>query len=132
MFQLSAPYPLLQTTTLLPNPQFSDSEALMVVVNRRTAMDGTRYTYVKRKDNRRKLLWTFRLTRNKALELRAFVYAYFASKVKVIDHNNRVWVGNFTNNPFEFDTPERSAPAISPMPRGEAQVIELAFEGVEQ
>lgn len=132
MFQLSAPYPLLQTTTLLPNPQFSDSEALMVVVSRRTAMDGTRYTYVKRKDNRRKLLWTFRLSRNKALELRAFIYAYFASKVKVIDHNNRTWMGNFTNNPFEFDTPERSAPAINPMPRGEAQVIELEFEGVEQ
>ena len=47
----------------------------MVVVSRRTAMDGTRYTYVKRKNNWRKLLWTFRLTRNKAMELRAFVYA---------------------------------------------------------
>ncbi len=132
MFQLLAPYPRTQTITVLPNPRCSDSEALMVVVTRKTAMDGTRYTYVKRKDNRRKMLWTFMLTRNKALELRAFIYSYFASKVKVIDHNDRVWIGNFTNNPFEFDTPERSAPAISPMPRGEAQVIELEFEGVEQ
>lgn len=132
MFHLSAPYPLLQTTTLLPNPQFGDSEQLMVSVSRRTAMDGTRYTYVKRKDSRRRLLWTFRLTRNKALELRAFLFAYFASKIKVVDHNNRVWIGNFTNNPFEFDTPERNSPAIRPMPRGESQVIELEFEGVEQ
>jgi hypothetical protein len=132
MFELSAPYPLLQTTTLLPNPQFSDQEGLMAAVTRKTAMDGTRYTYVKRKDNRRKLKWSFRLTRNKALELRAFIYAYFASNVKVIDQNGRVWVGNFTNNPFEFDTPERAAPAISPMPRGETQTIELEFEGVEQ
>jgi len=132
MFELSAPYPLLQTTTLLPNPQFSDQEGLMAAVTRKTAMDGTRYTYVKRKDNRRKLEWSFRLTRNKALELRAFIYAYFASNVKGIDHNGRVWVGNFTNNPFEFDTPEQAAPAISPMPRGETQTIELEFEGVEQ
>ena len=37
MFQLSAPYPLLQTTTLLPNPQFSDSES---ADGRRHSQDG--------------------------------------------------------------------------------------------
>jgi len=132
MFTLQAPHPQLQTTTLLPNPQFSDSEGLMVSVARKTAIDGTRYTYVKRKDNRRKLKWSFRLTRNKALELRAFILSYFASKIKLTDHRGRVWVGNFTDNPFEFDTPERASPAIGPMPRGETQVIELEFEGVEQ
>ena len=132
MFELSAPHPLLQTTTLLPNPQFSDQENLMVSVTRKTAMDGTRYTYVKRKDNRRRLKWSFRLTRNKALELRAFVFAYFASKIKITDHKGRVWVGYFTNNPFEFDTSDRAEPAISPMPRGENVNIELEFEGVEQ
>ena len=100
----AAPYPSLQTTTLLPNPQFSDQEGLTATVTRKTAMDGTRYTYVKRKGDRRKLKWSFRLTRNKGLELRAFIFAYFASQVKIIDHNGRVWVGNFTNNPFEFDT----------------------------
>ena len=132
MFELSAPYPLLQTTTLLPNPQFSDQEGLMVSVIRKTAMDGTRYTYVKRKGSRRKLKWSFRLTRNKGLELRAFLFAYFASQVKVIDHNGRVWIGNFTSNPFEFDTSEQAGPAISPMPRGESVTIEIEFEGAEQ
>ena len=132
MFELSAPHPLLQTTTLLPNPQFSDQENLMVSVTRKTAMDGTRYTYVKRKDNRRRLKWSFRLTRNKALELRAFVFAYFASKIKITDHKGRVWIGYFTNNPFEFDTTDRAAPAISPMLRGENVNIELEFEGIEQ
>jgi hypothetical protein len=132
MFTLQAPYPSLQTTTLLPNPQFSDQEGLTAAVTRKTAIDGTRYTYVKRKDNRRKLKWSFRLTRNKGLELRAFIYAYFASQVRITDHNNRVWVGNFTDNPFEFDTTERAWPAIAPLPRGEVQVIELEFEGVEQ
>ena len=132
MFTLQAPYPQLQTTTLLPNPQFSDQEGLTATVARKLAMDGTRYTYVKRKGDRRKLKWTFRLMRNKGLELRAFLFAYFASPVRIVDHNGRVWVGNFTNNPFEFDTAQKAGPAIAPMPRGEAQMIELEFEGVEQ
>ena len=132
MFEVAAPYPMLQTTTLLPDPQFSDQEGLAVTVSRKTAMDGTRYTYVKRKDDRRKLKWSFRLSRNKGLELRAFISSYFASKVKVIDHNGRIWVGNFTSNPFEFDTSGRAAPAIAPMPRGEIVNIEIEFEGVEQ
>jgi hypothetical protein len=78
------------------------------------------------------LKWTFLLSRNKALELRAFLFAYFATKIKVTDHNNRVWVGNFTSNPFEFDTPNAARPAIAPMPRGELQAIDIEFEGVEQ
>lgn len=65
MFTLQAPYPLLQTATLLPNPLFSDQEGLAVVVSRKTAMDGTRYTYVKRKDERRKLKWSFRLSQQR-------------------------------------------------------------------
>ena len=132
MFTLAAPPPHLQTTTLLPNPQFSDQEGLTATLTRKLAMDGTRYTYVKRKGDRRKLKWTFRLMRNKGLELRAFLFAYFASPVRIVDHNGRVWVGNFTNNPFEFDTAQKAGPAIPPMPRGEAQMIELEFEGVEQ
>ena len=87
---------------------------MAVTVSRKTAMDGTRYTYIKQKDDRHKLKWSFRLTRNKSLELRAFITSYFASKIKVIDHNDRIWVGNFTSNPFEFDTSSRAAPAIAP------------------
>ncbi len=132
MFRLEAPYPLLQTTTALPNPQFSDQEALLVTVTRKLAMDGTRYTYVKTRGGRRKLKWNFKLSRPKGLELRAFIFSYFASKIRIVDHNDRVWIGNFLNNPFEFETTERAAPAINPMPRGETQVIDIEFEGEEQ
>jgi hypothetical protein len=131
MFQFQAPYPSLQTTSVLPNPRFGDSEGLRAEVKIKRAMDGTRYTYVKRKSGRR-MLWTFKLTRNKGLEMRAFIQSYFASTIKVTDHNGRVWVGKFGNNPFEFDTPSRAAPAIAPMPRGENQVITIEFEGDEQ
>jgi hypothetical protein len=130
-FQMQAPYPTLQTTSIFPNPRMGDSEGLRNAVVMKRATDGTRYTYIKRKGGR-KLQWTFKLTRNKGLEMRAFIQSYFASTIRVTDHNDRVWIGNIINNPFEFDTPSRAAPAISPMPRGENQVITIEFEGVEQ
>jgi hypothetical protein len=131
MFYLQAPYPLLRTTTVLPDPQFSDQESITDIIKQKRAMDGTRYVYVKRRASRRKLHWTFNLTRNKGLELRAFIQSYFASKVKVIDHAGQAWLGNFTIDPFEYDTPERAAPAIAPMPRGEMQTITIELEGVK-
>jgi len=131
MFYLQAPYPLLQTTTVLPDPQFSDQESIADTIVQKRAMDGTRYVYVKRRANRRKLRWSFSLTRNKALELRAFIQSYYASKIKVIDHASQAWLGNFTIDPFEYETPERAAPAISPMPRGEMQTITIELEGVK-
>lgn len=132
MMQLAAPYPAIQTVSILPNPQLSDSEALTASVAAKRAIDGTLYTYVRTKQGRRKMLWSFQLTRPKALELRAFLYAYFASKVKVTDHNGRIWVGNFMNNPFEFSTESRAGPAIGGLPRGETVSITLEFEGIEQ
>ena len=132
VFQLQAPYPSLQTTTLLPDPQFGDQEANMDTVSRKMAMDGTQYTYVKRRGGRRKLRWVFQVSRNKGLELRAFIQSYYASTIKVVDHHGRTWVGNFTSNPFEFDTTDMARPAIAPMLRGELQQIDIEFEGVEQ
>ena len=132
MFTFEAPYPAIQTTSQLPNPQWSDQEGIQDTVTRKLAMDGTKFTYVKRRNGRRKLHWTFRLTRNKAAEFKAFLVSYFASKVRVTDHNGRVWVGNFTSNPFEFEGSGRAEPAIAPMPRGEWWNIEIEFEGVEQ
>jgi hypothetical protein len=131
MFQLQAPYPLLQTTTILPDPQFSDQEALNDTIVQKRAIDGTRYVYIKRHGGRRKLRWQFNMTRNKGLELRAFCQSYFASKIRITDHNDQVWLGNFTGDPIEMDTPERAGPAIKPMPRGELQVVQLEFEGVK-
>lgn len=129
-FFMEAPYPAVQTLSRLPSPTFSDQEGLQSSVARKTAMDGTRYTYVKRRD-RRKLRWTFRLSRNKALEVRAFFLSYFASPIRITDHRGRVWTGHFTSNPFEFESQQKAGPAISPMPRGEIQTVEIEFEGEE-
>lgn len=123
---------MVQTITSLPHPQFGDSENLTDEVKIIRATDGTTYSYVKTKGGRRHLQWQFTLTRNKGLELRAFIQSYYRAPIKITDHNGRVWVGVITNNPFEFDTPRAGYPAISPLHRGETQVITLDFEGVEQ
>lgn len=131
LFFLQAPYPSLQTMTVLPSPKFSDSLALTDAVAVKRAMDGTRYTYVKTKGGRKKLKWEFLLTRNKGLELRAFIQSYFASQTLITDHLGRTWIGYFMSNPFEFDTPERGYPPRQGWPVGEVQAISIEFEGVQ-
>ncbi len=110
-----------QTTTVLPNPRWNDSENPTVEIITKRAMQGTLYTYAKTKNERRKLSMSFDLTRQKALELRAFIRAYYQSKIRLTDHIGQVWVVNFTSNPFEF--------ATSP---SEWKNIQLEFEGVKQ
>ena len=128
MIELAAPYPAIQTVTLLPNPQFGDGEAETCEVATKRAMDGMLYTYVKSKVGRRRLTLPFQVTRMKGLELRAFIQSYYASKVRLTDHLGQVWIGNLVNNPFEFSTSKRSVAS----PGGELQTIQLEFEGVKQ
>lgn len=127
-FYLAAPYPGCETTTVLPSPQFGNEVSLTDEVTSKRAIDGTLYTYVRRK-TRKRFQWTFMLSRNKSLELRAFLTSYFASRIKVTDHANEVWVGYFTINPFEFKTERRAGPPIQNWPRGEQVSITLEFEG---
>ncbi len=110
-----------QTTTVLPNPQQDDSEALTAEVITKRTMDGTLYTYIKTKNQRRKLLFNLKLAPQKALELRAFIRAYYASLVTLKDHLNQTWIGHFTNDPFEFAS-ETS----------EWHSMQLEFEGIKQ
>jgi hypothetical protein len=130
MFVLEAPYPAFKVRSHLPNPQFSDGESVLGTVSRKMAVDGTRYTYVKKRP-RRKLSWRFHISRNKMLELRAVLLTYAALRFRITDHNDRVWIGYFTSNPAEFEGLSRAAPALTPV-RGELYAIDLEFEGEEQ
>lgn len=120
------------TVSVLPNPQFSDQESSTYEVDIKRAQDGTIYTYVKTKDGRRRFQWRFSLTREKGLELMAFIQSYFASVVTVTDHNARVIVGNFTNNPFEFSTDAKGLLSITQGVRNETMDVTLEFEGIIQ
>ncbi len=110
-----------QTTTLLPNPEFGDSEGVLDEVAVKRTIAGSRYVYVKTKNSRRKLIFSFKLQRLKALELRAFIQSYFASTVTLVDHLDQIWIGNFMTNPFEFTS-------IA----GSMITLQLDFEGVKQ
>lgn len=130
VFKLQAPYPSLQTTSLLPNPQFSDGESHTSEVNRKYATNGKLRTYVKRKNGRKRLTWEFIVTRPKAKELMAFMKVYYASKILATDHNGRQWVGNIMNDPFEITNDSRGAPAFTVL-RGELSSVRMEFEGIE-
>ena len=110
-----------QTTTILPNPEWNDSENLTVELVQKRSMNGFLYTYAKTKNERRRLLMRFNLTRQKAMELRAFIRAYYSSEIKLIDHENQTWLVKFTSNPFEFATSSSD----------EWRSIELEFEGIK-
>ena len=130
-FQIAAPYPALQTTIILRRPSFSDGESLTDSVNMKRSTNGTRYTYVKTKNGRRKITWKFDLTRPKSIELMNFMAAYFSSKVQVVDHRGRIWIGNFTNNPVETTSVGRAGPACYGWLVGETYTTTLEFEGTE-
>lgn len=121
MIQFAAPYPNVKQLIYLPNPQFGDSDNDTHTINIRYAINGKPYTYVRTTNDRVRLLMTFEMHRQKALEFRLFLKLYFGSKIKLTDHLNRIWLGYFTINPFEFTSVQ-----------GEWQTMNIEFEGTQQ
>lgn len=130
MFILRAPYPAVQTTSVLPNPSFSDGEAGTGTIAIKRSRNGTLRTYVKTTP-RRLLTWQFTMHRLKALELKAFYQSYASSRVEVTDHNGRIWVGNFVNNPLDIENARRANPSLDDTVRGEYIEVAFQFEGEE-
>lgn len=120
---LQAPVPLLTTTTVLPSPQFGDGEIPKHSISVMQSMNGTTYSYVK-SNARSQLQYSLTLSRMKALELRAFILAYYRAKVRLTNHKGEVWDGYFTSNPFEFSTDGKSS-----MPGNAEQTITIDFDG---
>lgn len=119
MIQLKAPHPELETTSILPNPQMSDVENHQTELSIKRSMNNTKRTYIKRSP-RRLLTYEFILTRQKALELRAFIELYYYSRIVLINHKDEEWVVSLVNNPFEFNATFR-----------EYMTITLNFEGIQ-
>ena len=127
-FILEGPYPALATSTFLPNPVPGDSLSNTGSLEIKQSMNGTKYSYVKSRASRKKLLWTFQISQHKALEIREFFNAYNAEKIKVTDHFGDIYIGNFTSNPFEFEAIRKS----SSSPGGSLHQIQIEFEGFQQ
>jgi len=124
MFILRAPYPALQTTTLLPSPKFGDNTGLKATVTTMRSMNGTLYTYVQSREEGKKLRWDFELSRDKAKELREFINSYFDVQIHITDHDDVIWIGYLKNNPFEFEGGSRAGG----WPGGETMTVTLEFE----
>jgi hypothetical protein len=128
-FIIQSPFPGPVLTNYLPNPRLGDSVGATGSLQFKRSMNGTRYAYVKSRDRRKKLLWTFALTKAKAMEMQSFFEVYNGVQVQITDHLGKVYLGNFTSNPFEFEAVGRSvaAPGNNTMHQ-----IQLEFEGFEQ
>lgn len=100
MFRLVAPFNSPETTIVLPHPLFGDSETLRGSLITKRAIDGTIYTYVKKKEKTKTYLWDFNVTLHKALELFEFYKAYNSCKI-IVYWNDKRYVGYFKNNPLE-------------------------------
>lgn len=104
MITLQAPYGTPVVTTLLPNPQSSDSEAVDHQVNFRRAMNGTRYSYVKSSEVRR-LNYSFEsVGRGKLIELQEFFKAHAADEIRLVDHRGDVWRVRFVPSELSLTT----------------------------
>ena len=101
MIYLQAPYPAIQTTSVLPDPQFSDTQNAQQSISINRTIDGTRYSYVK-KPGIKKLVYHFSLSRMKAEELKAFIGSYYRAQILLTNHKGERWVVWFTANPFDF------------------------------
>ena len=123
-FILTAPVPDVVTTSILPSPRFNDTQARRLEVDMKRSMNNTKRSYVKSND-RQTVSYTFILSRMKGLELRAFILAYNASKLRWTDHRGDVWEGYFTRNPFEFSSAGRAAGT----PGGEIVEVTIQMEG---
>ncbi len=119
MIVLQAPHTLIQTTTLLPDPDYEDSEALDVGIIIKNAMDGTDYTYIKSSLNRI-LSYSLYLKRSKQLELEAFIKAYYGEDIRLTNHKEEVWVVKIMNELIDFEI----------LNKGERVQIVLQFHGL--
>jgi hypothetical protein len=102
-FIIQAPYPLMQSTLLMPSPREGNQRNLAASVQTMRSMNGTLYTFVKNKRNRKVLQWDFVGTKDKAREAIEFVKLYSGGPVRATDHNGTNHIGYITINPMEVD-----------------------------
>lgn len=106
----------------LPNPQLGNTLRPLGNVNKKYAMDGTMRSYVS-KSNDYSILYTFILTRDKALEFEEFITRYMDERMTLVTLNGERYSGYIMNNPFEFRYARRGAPA------GDTVEVTMEFQG---
>jgi hypothetical protein len=121
---LQAPWGKIQTTVILPSPEWGDTENLVSGMTLRRSMNGETYTYVKSNDDR-VLKYLFTLPRMKALELEQFAKSYTASEMKMSNWKGEIWKVRLLTNPLDFTLNARYAPV------GDRTDVNMEFQGVK-
>ncbi len=117
---LIAPHEAPQVTSLLPSPNFGDSDDIEVEVEIKRSMDGTTRTYIKTSSDE-ELIYEFILSRMKMIEVFNFIQQFYTSNIRLINHKGETYVGKILNNPFEYAT----------VRKGEEGSFRLEFRGTK-
>ncbi len=117
---LMAPHEKPEVTSLLPSPNFGDSNDIEAEIAIKRSMNGTTRTYIKTSADD-KLVYDFIMSRLKMVEVMNFISLYYTANVRLINHKGEIYVGKILNDPFEYAT----------VRRGEEGSFRLEFRGVK-
>ena len=96
------------SVTVLPNPQFGDTQLLESAMVVKRALDNTVRTYIK-KHGQYRLKYSFRgLGHGKILELLAFIKANPTDEITLIDYNDIVWKARWAHSDTSYSLEQRS------------------------
>src|SRR6056297_1583550 len=101
-FRMEAPYPASASTVLLPQPELGNNLGLLSQVTVIKMMDGSRRTFVKKAEGKKRHRWDFTISRDKMDELSDFVNRYRGAKLRVV-WRERTIIGKFAINPIELN-----------------------------
>ena len=127
MFRIQGPFPGYKSTVVLPSPEMGNAKNLASSVQTLRTMDGTLYTFIKRKRGRMVYKWDFITSRDKAQEVKAFFDSYMSRVVRCIDHEEDSYIGHMTLNPIELQGEGRAGgyPGVPEVYRFSIQLEEL-------
>lgn len=122
---ISAPFPAMKVTSILPDPDFGNIRATQSTIQFKRTMSNNVWTYAKPNDKETSSL-TFNLTRQKDLEFGEFLRIYHTATWKLIDHNGKAWKVQLVGEPIRRVARGRVG-ATSSTTGGEAIILTINF-----
>ncbi len=135
MMRFNAPYPAIEDTLFLPNPEFRDSERIASTAKFQQTLSKKYYTYIFKNITTKILVYTFNVTRLKFTNIRLFYKDFGAEKIQIIDHDGNIRIGYFLNNPLTSSSNRRGVlpinNGIQPLQHFETFGVSFEFETTE-
>ncbi len=100
-FRVEAPYPALASTVLLPQPEMGNNSGLLSQVTVIKMMDGSRRSFVKKAEGKKRHRWDITTGEGKMEELADFWKRYRGSTFKV-SWRGETFIGKLGINPVEL------------------------------